>query len=268
MPLNLEPLLAHVPAWLMVLFRLAGIFLFAPIFASRSVLVRMKVFLAVGLSFCVYPMLLTPGKPSAALIQPVIDHGLSAWTLLGQIASEMLIGVVLGYGALLPLMGLQVGGRMVDQQMGLALAGVYNPEIDDEIGVVGQFYHVLALTVFLLIGGHRVLLTTLVGSFDHVPLGGFGVDGSLFTLLVGLLASMVELGVRVAAPLLCLVFLQTIAMGFIMRTVPQMNILSIGFPLRILAGATVIVTTVGLVMAAYIESTNEALRQMMEWMGR
>ena len=76
---------------------------------------------------------------------------------------------------------------------------------------------------------------------DSVPLGGFRVDGAVIDLILGLLTSMLHLAFRVAAPLLCLVFLETVAMGFIARTVPQMNILSIGFALRIVIGVTLII---------------------------
>ena len=91
-------------------------FVFAPVFGSRALPTRFKIFLALGLSFCVYPILLTPGSSSAQLIAPVIASGLSLWSLAGIVAMELLIGIVIGYGASLPLIGIQIGGRMMDQR--------------------------------------------------------------------------------------------------------------------------------------------------------
>ena len=91
---------------------------------SQAVFARVKIILALGMSLCIYPLLLTPGSSSAALIGPVIESGLGLWSLIGTIAAELLIGVVIGFGASMPLIGVQVGGRMVDQQMGMGLAGV------------------------------------------------------------------------------------------------------------------------------------------------
>jgi flagellar biosynthetic protein FliR len=260
--IDLKPFLAHLPAWLLVLFRLTGMFMFAPMFGSVTIPARVKVFLALGLSFCVYPMLLTPGSASAGLILPFIESGLGLWSVVSSVSMELLIGIVIGYGASLPLIGVQIGGRVVDQQMGLGLAGVLNPEFNEQTGVVSQFYFMLALAVFVILGGHRVILMTLVGSFGRVPLGGLSVDGQLLGLVVGLMETVFEMAFRISGPLLCLIFLQTVAMGFIARTVPQMNILSIGFALRILIGALVLIGSIGVINGVFVTSMRQTLRQI------
>jgi flagellar biosynthetic protein FliR len=86
-------------------------------------------------------------------------------------------------------------------------------------------------------------------------------------LAIGLLGSVFDLGLRIAAPLLCLVFLETVALGFIARTVPQMNILSIGFPLRILLGFMVLVASIRGEMQVFIDATHHALRMVRLFFG-
>ena len=250
------------------MFRLSGMFIFAPIFGSNVVFARLKVFLVLGLSFCIYPILLTPGSASSAMIMPVILEGLSLWTLAGVVAMELLIGLVIGYGASLPLIGMQIGGRVVDQQMGLGLAGVLNPEFNEQTGVVSQFYFILALTVFVILGGHRVLVASLVGSFSTIPLGGFYADGHMLDLILGLLTTIFDLALRVAAPLLCLIFLETIALGFIARTVPQMNILSIGFALRIMVGVFLLIGAISIENDVFVQSMQHTLSQLMTFFTR
>ncbi len=225
MPPSMDAILPHMPAALMVMFRLSGIFMFGPVFGANTVPIRVKVLLALVLTACVYPV-----------IPPQVPLELNMATLGLAIGSEMLIGMVIGYGASLPLAGLQVAGHMMGQQMGLMAAQVFNPDFDDQTEVVGQFMYLVALTVFLLLGGHRQMLTALVHSFDNIPLGGFVPGEDIVQFIIGLLAAMFELGVRVAAPLVCLVFLESIAMGFVARTVPQLNIFSLGFPVRIILG--------------------------------
>jgi len=259
LPVNLTPLLPHLPVWLLVLFRLTGIFFFAPVFGSSSIPARVKVFLALGLSFCIYPILLTPGSPSAGLIVPMIQSGVAFWSLIGTVAMELLVGIVIGYGASLPLIGMQIGGRVVDQQMGLGLAGVLNPEFKVQTGVVSQFHFILALVIFVILGGHRVMLAILVGSFSKIPLGGFNADGHMLDLVVGLMGTIFDLALRISGPLLCLIFLQTVAMGFIARTVPQMNILSIGFALRILIGALLLIGAIRIEAGVYVDTLQVTL---------
>ncbi len=265
MPIDLQPVVMHLPAWGLVLFRLTGIFIFAPVFGSSAVPGRVKLFLALGLSFCIYPMLLHPSSGAASGIITLLGSGFHLWSLPVAVAMELLIGLVIGYAASLPMIALQLGGRAIDQQMGLGFAGVVNPEFNEQTGVVSEFYFVLAMAVFLILGGHRVLLITLVGSFERIPLGGFVPNGHLLSLVIGMLSTVFDLAMRVSAPVLCLIFLETVAMGFIARTVPQMNILSIGFPVRIIMGAVLLIAIMGLTTQLGARALQDTLEQLMRF---
>ncbi|MBB6430754.1 flagellar biosynthetic protein FliR [Algisphaera agarilytica] len=270
---NLTPLIDHLPAWLMVLFRLTGIFLLAPVFGSRTIPRIVKVFMIVGLSLCVYPMLMAKGHTASASLAGIIGTDasgmltLSLWNLLPIVAIELLMGYVIGYCASLPLIGMQIGGQVIDQQMGISAGGVFNPDLDAEAGVMGQLYFLAGLTVFLIIGGHHAILLTLVGSFELIPIGGFGTTGvemsSAVGLVVGLLNVMFDMALRIAMPLLCILFLLRVAMGFIGRTVPQMNILSVGFIFYILAGALVLVVGATATMTVFRDTLQETLQQVL-----
>jgi len=248
MSTGLEQLLPHIPAFLLVLFRLTGIFIFGPVFGSSVIPMRAKVLLALVLAFCIYPV-----------IPPQVPVQLSLMTLAVAVGTELLIGLVIGYGASLPLVAMQIGGLMMGHQLGLGLAQVFNPEFNEQTEIMSQLLFFLALVAFLLLGGHHAMLVALVHSFESVPLGGYRVDGSVLDLVVGLLTATFELGIRVAAPLLCLVFLETIAMGFVARTVPQLNILSLGFPLRILLGFLLVAG----IVATMFDAVSNAIYQMM-----
>ena len=262
--MNFEALLLHVPAFLMVLFRITGVFVLAPVLGSPTIPIRVKVFLAVTLTLCVYPMLIVSPTASPGL-KHIMESGLSLWTLGPLVGAELLIGYAVGYLASLPLAGIQSGGHLIDQQMGLGIAGLYNPELDEQGGVTSEVLFIAALAIFVLLGGHATMLSVLVHSFDRVPPGGLldaeAVAG-LLRLALGLLTVMFELALRVSAPLLCLIFIERVAMGFIARTVPQMNILSVGFAVNILTGLAITAAAVGLALAAYGHAWHETLRRM------
>ncbi len=204
-------------------------------------------------------MLLNPGNPSAALVGRMLDKGMPLAAMPMAVAMELAIGVALGLGASLPMVSMQLAGQIADQQMGIGLGAIFNPDVGESMGVTGQFYTMLAMAIFVILGGHRVLVATLIGSFAHVPLGGFAPDQRLVQLLLGLLSSAFELGLRVSAPLLCIIMLETVTMGFLARTVPQLNILSVGFPLRIMLSVTVIIGGVGIAVTVYAEGLRRAL---------
>ena len=263
MPINLEPLMQFLPGWLLVLFRITGIFLAAPVFSSTGIPRRVKVLLALGLSFCVYPMLhpvlWAPGGASAALLTQMQGSGLSLPRMAGAVASELLIGLVIGLGASLPIAGMQLAGQVIDQQLGTGLGGLINPDQQTQTTAVSQTYYLMATMFFLALGGHRILVMTLLDSYHSTPLGGFRADGQVLTLTVGLLTAMFELALRVAAPVLGLVFLETVAMGFVARTVPQLNILSVGFPLRLILGMGLIAGAVTVQSGVFADAVRQNL---------
>jgi len=263
LPVDLTPILPYVPVWLLILFRLTGIFVLAPVLGSSTVPRVVKVFLALGLSFAVWPMLWMDSEASVNLAAAV--RGLDLWSLGLLVALELLIGYVIGYAASLPLVGMQLGGHMVDQQMGLAAAQLYNPEFDDQTGVTGQLLFMFALALFVAAGGLNVMLHTLAQTFRHVPLGGFASFEQIVHMVVGMLAIMFELGLRIAAPLLCLTFLVSVGMGFLMRTVPQFNILSVGFAIRILSSLLVMMMLVGAIAGAYGNLAGDVLGELMRF---
>lgn len=263
MPVDLTPILPYVPVWLLVLFRLTGIFVLAPVLGSSTVPRVVKVFLALGLSFAVWPMLWVDPEASANLAAAV--NGLDLWSLGLLVGLELLIGYVIGYAASLPLVGMQLGGHMIDQQMGLAAAQLFNPEFDDQTGVTGQLFFMFALALFVGAGGLNVMLHTLAQTFRHIPLGGFANFEQVAHMVVGLISIMFELGLRVAAPLLCLTFLVSVGMGFLMRTVPQFNILSVGFAIRILSSLALMMMLVGAMAGAYGDVGGQTMRVLMDF---
>ena len=250
-PNVLDPYLPYMPSFMLVLFRMSGIFIFSPVFGSRLVPTQVRVLLAFALALCVFPVL--PSQRPIAL---------DLLTLPILVGTELMIGYIIGYGANLPLLAIQYGGMMMGQQMGLGLARVLNPEFEGQTGVLGQLLFMMAMSTFLMLNGHHLMLATLIRSFHAVPLGGFTPTAGVVDLLLGLLSSMIDVGMRVSAPVLCLVFMETVALGFVSRTVPQLNILSLGFPIRIMVGLLFMMPVVTLTQDVYIDAVNDSMSSL------
>jgi flagellar biosynthetic protein FliR len=244
-------ILSHLAPALLVIFRVSGLMIFGPIFSAAMIPVRVRVFLSFLIGLACYPLLAHQG-----LIGD--DPQLNLWTLAAMVAMELMIGLVIGFMANLPLLALETSGLIIGQQMGLGFARLYNPAIDDEADILGQMLYFMALAGFVAVGGHEWLLLAVLRSFEHMPLGQFRPDVHLLDIASGLILASLDLALRIAAPLLALVSLETVAMGFLAKTVPQLNVLSLGFPLRILLGFGVV--AVGLVVI------NDVSRQAVDHM--
>lgn len=254
-------ILLHVPAALLVIFRLSGLMVFGPVLASSVVPVRMRGALAFLLGLAFYPLLVKSHPEWLAI-------PLDLWSLLPLVLMEITLGATIGFIATLPLMAAQTGGLIMGQQMGLGFAQLYNPAIEDEGDLVGQILFFMVLIGFIAIGGLEAMAMAVLRSFDHIVLGGFAPDTTLIMFLTGILGAAFETALRVAAPLLALIFLETIALGFVSKSVPQLNILSLGFPLRILAGMFIIGAGLTIIDDVLIEEVDRVLHSMFTWIER
>jgi flagellar biosynthetic protein FliR len=250
----------HVPAALLVVFRISGLMLTAPVFAAPAIPPPLKAYLCLVLGLAAFPL---------AATGPVEG---SLWTLVPMAALEMAVGAAVGFLANLPLVAVQIGGLLMGQQMGLGFARFFDPAIDDESDVLGQVLFYTALAGFLAIGGHEAMVLAVLRGFEHLPVpaaAGLGAaeGAGLLALGLGLLTSAIELALRVAAPLLMLVFLETVAMGFLARTAPQFNVLSMGFALRILGGLGVVILGLAVMDEIVMELMSDTVERILAWSG-
>jgi flagellar biosynthesis protein FliR len=253
-----EILYPHVAPFMMVLARLGGLFAFAPVLSSPLVPVRAKGMLVTALGVCVYATL--PVGQVAPVRADIFSLG-------AGIAAESFIGVIIGLAAAVPVYSVQLGGLLMDQQIGVGLAGVYNPAVDSEGTPLGDLLLYVALAVFMGAGGLDSLLVAVVNTFGRVPLGGVSFDGSAIALLLGLLSSGFELALRVAAPVLGVILLETVATSLLMRTLPQLNVMSIGFSIKIFLGFGALVMAVSAIERAVGEEVSEACAAVLRWAG-
>ena len=162
------------------------------------------------------------------------------------VAGEFALGFVLGLGVITILSGLQLAGQIIDQQAGLALAEVFNPGFDTNTSISGTFLFLFGITVFLIIepvNGHLMMVATLVETFQTFPVGEAYISSSAVELLRDLVHQSMVLAVQIAAPLLAAMSLVALAMGFLGHTVPQINVLVIGFPIRVMTNLLILSLT-------------------------
>ncbi len=230
MPFDLLKLPILLPGLLLVVFRVAGLSISAPIFSSTAISRRIKVGLAVVIALMTYP-----------LAEPTLPTNLTVELVLVGVVGEIMIGVAMGFGLSAIFVSTQIGALMIAQQAGLALGRVFNPGLNAQTTPLGQLFFLVLTGLFLGMNGHVAVVRALLESFSFVPPLAFRVTPSVVELLVGLLTSSFVLAIRLAGPALTALFLVTLAMGFISRTVPQLNILAVGFSIR---------STTALLMAA------------------
>jgi flagellar biosynthetic protein FliR len=227
-PQGLADILLALPTYALVLFRIAGLVVAAPLFSSRVVPVRIRAGLAMLVGLLMLPIAQRQVPP-----QLTLDVA-----LIGAVG-EFMVGVTIGLALAILLMGGEAAGLVVGQQAGLALADVFDPTRNQPGSVIGQVYVIVITTLFLMVGGHRAAMAALLDTYKVIPVLSFGWNESFLLLLVEMMAAAFVLGIRLAGPVLVALLLMEIALAFLSRTMPQFNILSVGFSLRLLLGLAV-----------------------------
>ncbi|MDX2114389.1 MAG: flagellar biosynthetic protein FliR [Planctomycetota bacterium] len=249
-------LIELLPGFALVLSRLTGLFVFAPLLSSSVVPRQFKILLALAMALALEPVVRASGA-----LQIQVD----LYRLAPMMAAELLIGLSIGLLATIPLMTAQLAGLVMGQQMGLGLAAVYNPTIDFEGDNVGQILFFAALASFLAAGGLEITYDTLVRTFQNVPPGAFSLGRTPLEVLVGAVSSGFAVALRMAMPVLVILTLETLAMGFIMKSAPSLNIMNLGFPLRILLGVVMIISSLTIMLEALMRDIGADLDAMRLW---
>lgn len=236
----------NLPLVAMVLARIGGFVAFVPFFSSGVIPIKARVLFALTVTLLVVPF-----------VGPTVTIPNRLGLLAPAVMSELMIGLVFGFALVTVFAGLQLGGRMIGQQMGLALARVFDPLLNEDNSVLSQLYFWLAMIIFLAIGGHHALLGAIIKSFATVPAGTFMITPEVLAVLCDVIQTAFVLALKVSAPVIVTIFLATLALGFVARTVPQLNILSIGFPLRVLMGFVLTIVCLAAAIDIFMTTFND-----------
>lgn len=217
-------LLAWLSAYLLPFFRILGMFSSAPVLSQRVVAVRVRVATSLLVAIVVAPLV-----PAEASVNIASAAGLLA------VATEVLIGIAIGFIARVILASVEIAGEAIGLQMGLSFAGFFDPE-SGQLNAVSRLLNTLSLAAFVAINGPVLMVAAVVRSFDLIP-PAVALGNWLDRLQPAALGTgLFELGVAIALPFMALLLFVNLALGVIARIAPQLNIFAIGFPVTIGTG--------------------------------
>ncbi|MDR1701283.1 MAG: flagellar type III secretion system protein FliR [Sporomusaceae bacterium] len=213
--------------FLLIFVRLSGMFATAPLFGGRNIPPIAKTGLALTFAYIIAPIIL----PVTNIAMP---ESLLPYILL--IFSEYFVGLILGFVTYIVFFGIQMAGAILDVQIGFGMVNVIDPQLGQQIPLIGNFKYILALLVYLATNCHHLLLTALFDSFTVAPLAQTASLGGLAMLLADITKNIYVIALKIAFPVLISVFLTEVALGILSKTMPQLNIFVVGIPARIIVG--------------------------------
>lgn len=245
----LNPLLVFV----LTLSRVGALVASAPVLGAPAAPMRIRALLAIGVSVMVTLVFWTTQVPEPA----------NVLQLLVLVANEALWGLALGMGVAILFAGLQTTGQLIGEMSGMQLAEAVDPSFNVNTPLFGQLLNLIALAVFVLIGGHRMVIEALLDSFHAMPPGHAAFSEGLTTALVNAVGQSFELGVRAAAPVLTAVLVATVVLGLVNRTLPQLNVMAVGFSLNVMIALALLAISLSAavwIFQDHIETVLNAIR--------
>lgn len=235
----------------LILVRVGGIVLVAPVFGGNDVPARFRILLAFALA-----VLMMPAHWTMQIAEPptLIDYVL-------VIASELIIGLSIGLCMMIFFSCIYVAGALIGQMGGLLAGQLLDPTSGEQIPMISRFLYLLAVAVFVCIGGLRVLMAALLDSFQTLPLGEGGIHLPLLETFVRILSAGFLLSFRIAAPITIGILVAMIVMGMLSKTLPQLNLMSVGFGINNILMFFLLFLSLGAGIHCFIER----LPDVMEW---
>ena len=208
--------------------RVLAMFSSAPLFSMHVIPMRAKI----GLAFFV-------ALSSQAMLgnQPVIS--LTGPDALAAVAQQVVVGIAIGFAVRLVFSSVELAGEVIGLQMGLGFATLYDASVPGMIPVIGQYLGIVVSLAFLAVDGHLVLFSTLIESFQVLPLAPLSAAPGLRALVLWC-GNIFSYSLALSLPLLAALLITNVALGILTRAAPQLNIFAVGFPLTILIGILVL----------------------------
>lgn len=241
---------------LLLSLRITAMLIVTPVFQAARIPASAKVVLVAGLSIAI-----------SQNLGPANVEGLSTLGDWVQAASvELMLGATLGLGVGLAIAAFSIAGRILDVQIGFALAQVFDPGTNRQVSVLDSAFTQIGVLLFLVLNGHHALLRAVAFSAERFPVGSTWHVAQAADAVFLQAAGLFSLGFALASPVIFCVLLVELALGVLARNLPQMNMFVVALPLKIAVGLVALAlwfTAIGGVMTRVYASIETSWAQML-----
>lgn len=246
--LTMDAITQWVASLLWPLFRVGAFFMTVPLLGSQLVPTRIRVYLSIGFTLMLWPMI-------DAQLWPSVDLPQAIFISLQQLLIGMAMGVMVQVLFQIPALA----GQLISMQNGLGFAMMVDPVNGINVASIGQLYLLMANLLFLAMNGHVVMLQVLAASFETLPIGRAGLSLHDMYQLIEQGSWLFSAGLLVALPAITALLLVNLAFGLMARLAPQLNIFAIGFPFAMVFGLLILWLTLSGFLPQFSQLTEQCL---------
>ena len=218
----------HFAVFLLLLTRISGIFMISPFFGSLNIPIMFRAVASLTITMVLLPVIASNND---------VDNNMPTVLLFtASMISELFVGWLIGFVAYVVFAAINMGGKIMDMQVGFAIVNVMDPTSGQQGPLIGSFLFNLGVTTLLVTNGHHMLLYALAESCTLIPLTAAAPDPSLAMLIGNFTVGIFATGMKIAMPVTFAILMTNVGLGILARTMPQMNIFVVGIPMQIMIG--------------------------------
>ncbi len=236
--------------FLLLFTRISGVMAFFPFFSYASIPINIKALFAFFLTIFLFPYV------------TLHIQSFDITTLTLAVVSELFLGLIGGVILQIIFGALGLAGEQISFVMGFSLASSIDPMTGVNSPVIGRFIMLLAILVMIAFHGDHLILLFLTKSIGHIDLGGFYPNISVWHYISKAVSNMFVLGFVISFPIIALSLLSDVIFGMLMKTMPQFNLLVVGFPIKIAVSFFVLVAILSSIMYIFKREFIEAYNHL------
>ncbi len=240
----------NVVLFFLLFARISGLFAFFPFFSHANIPISLKTAITMFMVIFLFPLV------------PPLQAEVTLMFLALAVTSELLIGFIAGLFLSIVFAILQLAGMQISFVMGFTMANVIDPQTSTSIPLMSQFLSLIGLMIILAFNGHHQMLLFISDSLHLLPLGTFYPQENIITYLAKAVSGMFVYGFVLSFPVLAFSLLLDVVFGMLMKTMPQFNLLVVGFPIKIAVSFIVLITTLASMMLIFKKEFLEVIKHM------
>lgn len=227
--MNIDFSFNDVSTFILVFCRMAGMILFNPLLSRRHIPAKVKIILSIGMTILVTPTVLGDA--------PAIQNDLALVFAMGR---ELFAGVACGFVFQIFYYLLFYAGDVMDVGFGLSMAKVFDPGTNIQMSQSGNLLQVFFVLYIFATNSHLLLIRIFTSSYMIIPVGAVTFGGEVGRFVAELFVQVCSLVIRLVLPFMAATFTMEIAMGILMKLIPQINVFVINLQSEILLGLTLL----------------------------
>lgn len=243
---------------LLILVRITAFMTTSPIFGDRAIPTKVKISISIWITILMYYLM-----PEVVVeYATIIDFSI-------LVVKEAITGLLIGFAAYICNTIIHFSGKIIDMEIGLSMAQVFDPSTNTSTGLTGSLYSYLLMLLMIVSNMHIFLINAIVDSYKLIPVGGFSIGSTMYGTVLGFMTNFIVIGFRIVLPVFAAILLLNCILGIMARVAPQMNMFAVGIQLKVMVGLFVMFVTISILptLANFIfELMQDMVREIIQGM--